>query len=152
MPTFTNLTIVNKATGATVFEVDETGVRDSSDGLLETRRVFTARLFATPLAAYMWRCIEGVWQVSGAVADCSVTGSTSCTVDVLVCATAVAPGSGTTQLAAAMDIEATAPFAVNGVLIASPTEIFPGMLLARVIAGTPSTLEGILTVQLKRIG
>lgn len=135
--------------GNTVFQVDENGIRDSTNRL-DTRSLET-RLFATPLAAYMWRCTEGVWQVQSAVADVSVTGGASCTVDVLVCSTAIAPGSGTTQLTGTMDIEATAPFAVSGVLIASPTNIFPGMLVARVIAGTPGSLEGILTVQLKRI-
>lgn len=144
----TSLTVVNKNTGATVATLDERGFLDASSRLDTVR--LTDRLFATPLAAYMWRCTEGVWQVQSAVADCSVTGGTSCTVDVLVCATAVAPGSGTTQLTAAMDIEATAPFAVNGTLIASPTNIFPGMLVARVIAGTVGSLEGILTVLLKR--
>lgn len=148
MPTVHDLTVIDKA-GNIVFQVDGDGVRDATDRL--TTKTLETRLFATPLAAYMWRCTEGVWQVEYAVADCSVTGGTSCTCDVLVCASAVAPGSGTTQLSAVMDIEATAPFAVSGALIASPTQIFPGMLVARVIAGTPGSLEGILTVQLKRI-
>lgn len=148
MAILSSLKVVDKS-GNTVFLVDDTGVRDGTNRL-DTRSLET-RLFATPLAAYMWRCTEGVWQVQSAVADCSVTGGASCTVDVLVCAAAIAPGSGTTQLTGAMDIEATAPFAVNGVVIASPTQIFPGMLVARVIAGTPGSLEGILTVHIKRI-
>ena len=149
MTVLSNLKVVHSVTGSTLFQVDDTGVRDSSSRL--ATKTLEDRLFATPLAAYMWRCTEGVWQIQAVAADCSVTGGTSCTCDVLVCASAVAPGSGTTQLTGAMDIEATAPFAVSGVLIASPTQIFPGMLVARVIAGTPGSLEGILTVSLKRI-
>jgi len=84
-------------------------------------------------------------------AKVSVTGGTSCTVDLLVSPGVVAP-AGTTQLTAAIDIEETAPFSRNGVLIASPTRIFPGDSISRVIAGTPGSLEGLLTVQLKRVG
>lgn len=150
MALLSNLKVVDTS-GNTVLTVDDSGVKDSSSRVYDSSKTLETRIFATPLAAYMWRCVEGVWRVSAAVADCSVTGGASCTLDVLVCATAVAPGSGTTQLTAVMDIEATAPFAVNGVLIAAPTLIFPGMLVARVIAGTVGSVEGILTVQLERV-
>jgi len=151
MAIYTNLKVVDKNTGNTILNIDEGGFKDSGDRVYSPFEFLFDRLFATPLAAYMWRCIEGVWRVAGVGADCSVTGGAACTVDVLVCSAAVAPGSGTTQLTAAIDIEETAPFQRNGTLIAAPTNIFPGMLVARVIAGTPGSLEGVLTVQLKRI-
>ena len=149
MPIFSNLKVVNTA-GATVFEVDDSGVKDGSAREFQSSEFLFDRLFATPLAAYMWTCLEGVWQVAAVNAKVSVTGGASCTVDVLVSPGVVAP-AGTTQLTAAMDIEATAPFSVNGTLIASPTLIFPGDSVSRVIAGTPGSLEGLLTVQLKRV-
>ena len=153
MPVYTNLRVVNKNTGAVVFDVDENGVRDGST----VQRVFQPsefifdRIFATPLAAYMWTCLEGVWQVAAVNANMSVTGGANTTITVLVCPNGTAPGSGTAQLTAAMDIEETAPFSVNGTLIASPTQIFPGMSVSRLIAGTVASVEGLLTVQLKRI-
>jgi hypothetical protein len=147
MTVLSNLTIVDKS-GNTVFQVDHNGVRDGSSRV--ATKTIETRLFATPLAAYMWTCIEGVWQVQAVNAKVSVTGGSGCTVDVLVSSGVVAP-AGTTQLTGAMDIEATAPFSVNGVLIASPTLILPGDSVSRVIAGTVGSLEGLLTVQLKRI-
>lgn len=147
MPTVSNITVVDKS-GNIVFQVDETGVRDGTSRYDSI--TVTDRLFATPLAAYMWTCLEGIWQVQSVNAKVSVTGGTSCVVDVLVSSGVTAP-AGTTQLTGTMDIEATAPFSVNGVVIASPTMILVGDSLSRVIAGTPGSLEGVLTVQLKRI-
>jgi hypothetical protein len=152
MSVLSNLKVVDKS-GNTVLTIDENGFKDGAT----IPRVYSPfeflfdRIFATPLAAYMWRCFEGVWQVAAVGADCSVTGGASTTLDVLVCAAAVAPGSGTSQLTAAIDIEETAPFQRNGTLIASPTLIFPGMLVARVYAGTVASVEGILTVQIRRV-
>jgi hypothetical protein len=152
MSIVSNIKVVDKS-GNTVINVDENGFRDGST----ISRVYSPfeflfdRIFATPLAAYMWRCFEGVWQVTNVGADCSVTGGASTTADVLVCAPAVAPGSGTSQLTAVIDIEETAPFQRTGTLIASPTLIHPGMLVARVYAGTVASVEGILTVQIRRI-
>lgn len=137
-------------TGATVLDISDS-VKDGSGRVVQASEFIFDRLFATPLAAYMWTCLEGVWQVQAVNAKCSVTGGASCTCDVLVCSGVVAPGSGTTQLTTVLDIEATAPFSVNGVLIATPTSIFPGDSVARVIAGTVGSVEGLLTVQLKRI-
>lgn len=138
-------------TGLTTFQVDDTGVRDSQNRMYQASEFLFDRIFATPLAAYMWRCLEGVWQVSAVGADCSVTGGANTTLDVLVCSAAQAPGSGTTQLTGVIDIEETAPFQRNGTLIASPTMIFPGMLVARVYAGTVASVEGVLTVQIRRV-
>jgi hypothetical protein len=152
MAVYTTLRVVNKNTGVTVFDVDENGVRDGTNRVFQASEFIFDRLFATPLAAYMWTCLEGVWQVAAVNANVSVTGGAGTTVQVLVCASGVAPGSGTAQLTTALDIEETAPFAVNGVLIASPTQIFPGMSVSRLIAGTVASVEGLLTVQLKRVG
>jgi hypothetical protein len=151
MAVYTNIKVVDKNTGATLLTVDEGGFKDGTNRVFQASEFLFDRLFATPLAAYMWRCLEGVWQVAAVGADISVTAGTGGTVDVLVCSAAVAPGSGTTQLTAVIDIEETAPAQRNGTLIASPTLIFPGMLVARVIAGTPASLEGVLTVQIKRV-
>ena len=150
MSVLSNIKVVNTA-GVTVFQIDDNGVMDGTGRGILFSEFIVDRLFATPLAAYMWTCLEGVWQVQAVNAKVSVTGGTSCTVDLLVSAGAVAP-AGTTQLTAPIDIEETAPFSRNGVLIASPTRIFPGDSISRVIAGTPGSLEGLITVQLKRVG
>jgi len=142
---------VLSTTGQVLFNVDDTGAKDGTGRVFQASKFISDRLFATPLASYIWTCLEGVWQVQAASAMVSVTGGASTTCSVLVCTAAEAPGSGVAQLTGAMDIEATAPFLVNGVLIASPTLILPGMSVARVIAGTPASLEGALTVQLKRV-
>lgn len=151
MPIETNLKIVHSVSGAILFQVDDNGVMDGSSRVFQASEFIFDRLFATPLASYIWTCLEGIWQVQAVNAKVSVTGGTSCTVDLLVSPGVVAP-AGTTQLTAVIDIEETAPFSRNGVLIASPTRIQPGDSLSRVIAGTPGALEGLLTVQLKRVG
>lgn len=147
----TSMKVVDKATGATIFTVDETGIRDSSSRVFQPSEFIFDRIAPTPLAAYIWACLEGVWQIQAVRADMSVTGGASCTVTVLVCPPGTAPGSGTAQLTAPIDIEETAPFSVSGTLIASPTPIFPGMIVSRLIAGTVGSVEGSLTIQLKRI-
>jgi hypothetical protein len=152
MPIESNVKVVN-LTGATVLQVDENGMRDGQT----VPRVFSPfkllfdRIFTTPLAAYIWTCQEGTWRVSKVSAMVSVTGGAAATCDVLVCTSAQAPASGTTQLTGTMDVEATAPFLVQGVVIASPTIIHPGMSLARVIGGTVGSLEGALTIQIERL-
>ena len=151
MPIESNIKVVGVGpAGVTVWEADEKGTKDGSSRMFFAPIYKESRLFATPLAAYMWTCDEGVWQVASVTAKVSVTGGTSCTVDVLVSPGVVAP-AGTTQLTAVMDIEATAPFFVTGTLITTPTQIFPGDSLSRVIAGTVGSLEGVLTVKLKRV-
>lgn len=150
MPIESTLKVVNSL-GATVWQADSDGVKDGSNRIHHPAEFLIDRIFATPLAAYLWTCQEGVWQISHVSAMCSVTGGASTTCDVLVCTSAQAPGSGATQLTGAMDIEATAPFLVQGVLIASPTLIYPGMSVARVFAGTVASVEGKLTVQIKRV-
>jgi hypothetical protein len=151
MAVYTNIKVVDKNTGATLLTVDEGGFKDGTNRVFQASEFLFDRIFATPLAAYMWRCLEGVWQVAAVGADCSVTGGANTTLDVMVCSAGVAPGSGTTQLTGVIDIEETAPFQRNGTLIASPTMIFPGMLVSRVYAGTVASVEGVLTVQIKRV-
>ena len=151
MPIESSIKVVGAGpTGAMVWQADERGSRDGSNRYFFAPIYINDRLFATPLAAYMWTCDEGVWQVASVTAKVSVTGGASCTVDVLVSPGVVAP-AGTTQLTAVMDIEATAPFFVTGTLITTPTQIFPGDSLSRVIAGTVGSVEGLLTVKLKRV-
>lgn len=147
----TSIKVVDKFTGATVFTVDETGIKDSQDRVFQSSEFIFDRIFATPLAAYMWTCLEGVWRVQAVNANISVTGGAGCTVTVLVCPSGTAPGSGTAQLTAPIDIEETAPISINGVLIAAPTLITPGMSVSRLIAGTVGSVEGLLTVQLRRV-
>ena len=137
--------------GQTLLDISDIGVRDGSNRILQASEFIFDRLFATPLAAYMWTCLEGVWQVSAVNAKCSVTGGAAATCDVLVCSGVVAPGSGVTQLTTVLDVEATAPFSVNGVLITTPTNVFPGDSIARVLACTVGAIEGLLTVQIKRV-
>jgi hypothetical protein len=151
MPIETNLRIVDKNTGNTIITVDENGFKDVSNRVFQAPKFLTERLTATPLAAYMWTCLEGVWQVQIVHVKASVTGGAGATVDVLVSPGVVAP-AGTTQLTAPIAMTATAPFSLYGTLITTPTFINPGDSVSRVIAGTPGSVEALLTVQLKRVG
>lgn len=150
MPVMRSLRVVN-AVGSAILDVDDQGVKDGLGRITLTLETVTDRLFATPLAAYMWTAVEGTWAVAFVNAKYSVVGGASCTCDVLVCPGITAPGSGTTQLTAVLDLTATAPASRNGTIIATPTRINPGDSVARVIAGTPGSLEGCLTVTLRRI-
>lgn len=149
MPIYSNLRVVDRV-GNTIFQVDENGVKDGSNSTMQAAEFIFDRIAPTPLAAYMWTCLQGVWQVIAVNAKCSVTGGAGCTIDVLVSPGVVAP-AGTTQLTAPIALTATAPFSINGVVIATPTTINPGDSISRVIAGTVGSVEGLLTVQLKRI-
>lgn len=151
MAIYTTLRVVDKTTGATILNVDETGIKDAASSVFSGTQIIRDRLFATPLAAYMWTCLEGTWRVIAVNAKYSVVGGAGATVDVLVSPGVTAP-AGTTQLTAPIALTATAPASVNGTLITTPTLILPGDSLSRVIGGTPGSLEGILTVQIRRIG
>ncbi len=145
-----SVAVVDRA-GSTIWQVDETlGPRDRTARIYTAPIWFTDRITATPLAAYMWTCTEGVWQVAAANAKASVTGGAGCAIDVLVSPGVTAP-AGTTQLTGTIALTATAPFSINGVLIAAPTLIFPGDSVSRVISGTVGSIEGVLTVMMKRV-
>jgi hypothetical protein len=137
--------------GTTVFTADKAGIKDASNRVLHFPEYIYDRLFATPLAAYIWTCVRGVWKVSYVNAKYSVVGGSGAAVDVLVCSGVTAPGSGVTQLTGTIALTATAPASVNGTLIASPTLIQPGDSVARVISGTPGSLEGAITIELTRV-
>ena len=149
MPVESNSKVGDRS-GNTVFLADETGVKDGSNRMFQASEFIFDRIAPTPLAAYMWTCLEGVWQVTAVNCKFSVTGGAGTTVDVLVSPGVVAP-AGTTQLTAPVVGVGTAPFSNNGVLIASPTLIFPGDSVSRVFAGTVGSVEGLLTIQLKRV-
>lgn len=138
-------------TGATVLNLDETGMKDSDNRILSFYDTIRAQLAATPVANYLWRCFKGVWVVEHVNVLVRVTGSTGATVDVLVCQGVEAVASGVSQLGAVMDVEETAPFQAVPALIASPTQIFPGDSVAFNYGGTATGLIGLLTVIVKRI-
>lgn len=146
-----SLRVINTA-GANLLTVDDVGIRDGSDRLVHPPLTLRDRITATPVNAYVWTCQEGVWVISAVNVKCSVTGGAGTTMDVLVATGVTAPASGTTQLTATIAMTATAPFSLNGTLIASPTRILPGDSISRVIGGTPAGVEGILTISVKRIG
>lgn len=150
MPIQSNLTIVGP-TGSPVLTADELGLRDASSRRFSAFVEVATPLLATPVANYIWRCKYGVWQVEYVDALVRVTGSTSCTCDVLVCQGVEAVASGVSQLGTVMDLEETAPFQAVPALIASPTQIFPGDSVAFNYGGTATGLIGLLTVILKRV-
>lgn len=151
MARYSNIEVVDENTGATLLTADERGFRNGLSEVFFAPEMYVDRLFATPLAAYMWTCLEGVWQLKAVNCKFSVTGGAGTTVDVLVSPGVTAP-AGTTQLTAPISGVGTAPFSNNGVLIASPTLILPGDSISRVIAGTVASVEGIITITVKRVG
>jgi hypothetical protein len=152
MPTQSGLTIVGEGpTGAIVLSADKDGLKDASNRIFNAFEHVNVPLLATPVANYIWRCRFGVWQVEYVSALVRVTGSTSCTCDVLVCQQVEAVASGVSQLAAVMDLEETAPFQAVPALIAAPTQIFPGDSVAFNYGGTATGLIGLLTVLMKRV-
>jgi hypothetical protein len=152
MPIQQSISIVGPGpTGTPVLTADETGLKDGSNRIFNAFVNISVPLLATPVANYIWRCRFGVWQVEYVSALVRVTGSTSCTCDVLVCQGVEAVASGVTQLGAVMDLEETAPFQAVPALIAAPTSIFPGDSVAFNYGGTATGLIGLLTVIVKRI-
>jgi hypothetical protein len=139
-------------TGTRQLLVDASGMQDGSARLASHWQMISWQLLAGSLASYMWTCKEGIWQVQDVEAVVSVTGGASATVDVLVCAGVTAPGSGTTQLTAVLDVQETAPFRARGTLIAAPTQLFRGDSVAVNFGGTLTGLVGLLSVQMKRVG
>jgi hypothetical protein len=140
------------ATGGRVMLLDgDVGVQGVDGAMFNPGDIIRWPLLAASLSSYIWRCQAGIWVVSDVSALVSVTGGSSATVDVYVCTGVTAPGSGTTQLTAPIDVQETAPFLALGTLIASPTRIYPGNSVAAVFAGTLTGLVGVLTVGVKRV-
>lgn len=137
--------------GGVVLTADKDGLKDASNRIFNAFVNISTPLLATPVANYIWRCRFGVWVVEYVSALVRVTGSTSCTCDVLVCQQVEAVASGVSQLSAVMDLEETAPFQAVPTLIATPTQIFPGDSVAFNYGGTATGLIGLLTVIVKRL-
>lgn len=110
-------------------------------------------LLAASVDKHAWICYEGRWQVEAVRAILATAGSDggAVTLDVMVTTGTQAPASGTTQLAATMDMKTTANTLISPALIASPTVIVPGNRVSLDFTGTLTALAGLLTVVLKRI-
>lgn len=110
------------------------------------------QLRATSVTSYISFINHGVWQVQRVLAGVSTNGGAGATAQITHCVGATAPGSGTVQLAAAIDLNAgTPPYILGAAPIASPTKYRPGDSMGLLMAGTLTALVGALTVYLKRI-
>lgn len=136
----------------TILDTDAVGVKDGSGRYWYPPIEKSFSLLAASVDAFIWTCIEGIWQVTGVVEAHTVVGGSGATVNVVVCPGSVAIASGTAQLSAALDLTVTAPAKQFGTLIASPTQIFRGDSVGIDMSGTLTGLVGVLTVQLKRVG
>lgn len=92
------------------------------------------------------------WKVIACSARFSTAGGSGATVTIESAGAAVAPGSGTAQLTAALVLTGTANTTVNGTVIASPTTLAAGQSLNLVLAGTLTGLAGCaVTIVLQRL-
>lgn len=108
-------------------------------------------LLAASVDSFVWVNSAGVWQLVAASSIISASGGTSAAVQIRVGDAATAIASATAQLSAALDLEETAPDKKNGTLIASPTKIYPGMVVSVDFSGTLTALVGVLTMDFKRV-
>lgn len=146
-----SLRIMGPGSSGVRFDMDEFGLKDEAGRVFTPTVEVTWPVTATMAASYIWRCHRGIWQVEDVEADLSVSGGAGALLDVLVCTGApVAPASGVSQLTGTLSIQATAPFRVRGVLIATPTPIVPGDCVAVNMGGTMTGAVGVLTVILRR--
>lgn len=138
-------------TGTRSLLLDADGMQDVNANFAYLAQDLTWPLLAASVDSYIWTCVEGVWQITAARSIISVTGGASAAVMLEYCSGVTAVGSGVDQLTAALDLQETAPDRQNGVLIASPNEIFPGDSIGADFSGTLTGLVGCLTVQIKRV-
>jgi hypothetical protein len=148
------LTVVGSPpNGTDLFRVTSDGIYD----VVNTRyfnpyHIISVPLLAASVDSFIWGVVEGQWQVAGAIESHTVVGSTNAAVTILVCPQAVAIGSGVAQLSAGFDLTVTAPAKAYGTLIASPTRMTRGDVLALDFSGTLTGLVGNLTIYMKRVG
>jgi hypothetical protein len=101
---------------------------------------------------FIWGVHEGIWQIAGALEGHTVVGGASAAVQIVVCPQGVAIASGVPQLSAAFDLTITAPVVRFGTLIASPTRMTRGDLVAVDFTGTLTGLVGMVDILFKRVG
>lgn len=111
---------------------------------------FTAALANGAVSQWMWSPSEGNWQVSAVNVVHSTSGGANATVDVVVGATAITLANSTSQLTAALAINATVDVLLNPALSGTLSTIGPGSKLGLVFASAGAWL-GTVTVSVKRI-
>lgn len=104
------------------------------------------------VTGYIWTNPNGVYVVRRFSTRYKTAGGSGCVLDLEVCPTTVAAGSGTLQTSASIDMTATADIAYNGALIAAPTQIVAGSALSLKIGGTVTGLAYCtVDVELERL-
>lgn len=164
MPDFESLRINtrpgdNTGVGVTAANLDVNGLQavaptyhKQDSNVLHDKMLLCYDVTSTVVSNYIFFCNDGTWQVHSATYMSQVAGTGgACTLDLRVCSAGVAPSGGTTQLDAVFDLTTAAQAIDRSVIISSPTEIGPGGSLAVVLTGTPTSVVGLLQVQLKRI-
>jgi hypothetical protein len=148
------LTVVGSPpNGTDLFRVTSNGIYDVvNNRYFNPYHIINRDLLAASVDSFIWGVIEGQWQVAGVMESHTVVGSTSAAVTVLVCPQAVAIASGVAQLSAGFDLTVTAPAKAFGTLIASPTVMTKGDVLALDFSGTLTNLVGNITIWMKRVG
>ena len=120
--------------------------------VLHDKMVINQLVQSTIVDCYVFFCTEGTWRVNAATYMSQVAGTGgAATLDVKVCGAGVAPSAGVTQLDAAFDLVTAAQAVDRSVIIASPTDIGPGSSVALDLTGTPTSVVGLVTIELKRI-
>lgn len=145
------LEVVDRS-GNRVILADENGIVDGSGNMFDATKFFVWPLLAASVDTYIFTnyTTNATYRVSAVRTMVSVVGGSGATVTVVYCPRATAIGSGTAQLTAALDLTVTAPSPLNGTLITTPNDIFPGDHLAVDFAGTLTGLVGVITVGIRR--
>lgn len=152
MPIFQSLSVVGPGPdGDVIWQVDGSGAQDANGSIFSPFEQITWPLLAASVDNFIWTCVEGVWQLAGAVTKITVSGGTGANIMLEACSGVVAVGSGVDQLTAVIDLEETGPNRQFGTLIATPTKMYRGDSLAVDFSGTLTGLVGSLTVLLKRV-
>lgn len=145
--------IVNRFGGGLILRLDERGIGDANGDLATFHPSYIWQLLATTVDSYIWTngLTAAVYRLFAVRVNTSVAGGAGAAAQIVHCAQGAAIGSGTAQLTGGIDLTATAPGKLSGVLIATPTDILPGDSLALDISGTLTGLVGVLTFFLRKV-
>jgi len=146
----------NTGVGTVKVLLDKDGIHLYGDAQVFTngaiaRTPVTQQFDANAVDIAIWTATEGVWQVESVSETHTVAGGSGAQVDVKVCTGTQSPSQGTTQLGAVIDLTTAANTPKSPALIASPTHINPNDRVALDFGGTLTSLQGSITVNLKRI-
>lgn len=145
--------IVNRVGGGLILRLDERGIGDVNGDLATFHNSYIWQLLASSVDSYIWTngFTSSVYRLFAVRANTSVAGGAGANFQIVHCAQGAAIGSGTPQLTTTVDLTATAPGKLSGVLIATPTDILPGDALALDLSGTLTGLVGVLTFFLRKV-